>query len=1055
MRRILSGFIFAFTMLLAISSWARPCVTIKLVSLQGIVEARQAGQNSWQRAKLDEAFCIGDSIRTGSKARAALVIASDNTYVRLDQLTTLTLAPEASDNGIFAELARGIAYFLTRTPRSLKVQTPFVNAAVRGTEFVVRADSSQASVTVLEGSVLASNANGQLPLASGESAIAAGGQAPKARLDIAPRDTVMWALYYPPLFDSRVLKLDTPWIEPLRQSAAAYLAGDIATAFEQIRAVPESVSDARFLNYRAGLLLSVGRLDEAQADIQRSLATSNGNAHALALQSVIALAQNNRNEALQLARQAASADAESTPALSALSYAQQARFDINAARASIETALQHDRENVLLWARLSELWLALGDMPNALAAADRAVTLNPNVARTQSVLGFVELTRANAKSARAAFEKAITFDSADPLPRLGLGLALIRMGELEAGRREIEIAVTLDPNNALIRSYLGKAYYEEKRGALAATQLDMAKALDANDPTPWFYDAIRKQSENRPVEALRDLQKSIALNDNRAVYRSRLLLDQDLAARGASLARIYSDLGFEQLALREATKSLSVDPADHSAHRFLADAYSGMRRHEIARASEALQSQLLQPLNLNPVPLQLSETNTNILSGAGPTAAGFNEFNPLFERNRFALRAAGVVGSNGTRGDELIHSGLQDNVSYSLGQFHYETDGFRPNNGLKLDIYNAFVQTAITPQSNLQFEWRSRRQENGDLAMQFDATNFSSALHEETKEKTVRLGYRFTPSPKAGLILSAIRRETDSARQDARTIFAAAPFVGHREYTKLIDRAEAVFKGTDQAKTGLRIALEIKHGIDDMLEHARPGQRTFFSHMADENQGDAILLGEARQGCGAFAHLRHAAGCRLKNFGIQRLNRVDDGNIRLFSAQHFDDALKLNLGEKFELRMFELQPIRAQRHLLRRFLAADIDRTLGFAQARERLQQQCRFADAGIAANQYDTALYEAATEHTVKFRDARRIARNVGGFDRVDRLQCAVCGERLETRFRLLGNGFEQGIPGRTLRTLALPFGTLCAAGAANENALVARHLYLDDRNARGDRAQ
>ena len=82
---------------------------------------------------------------------------------------------------------------------------------------------------------------------------------------------------------------------------------------------------------------------------------------------------------------------------------------------------------------------------------------------------------------------------------------------------ETEIAASLDPNNSLFRSYLGKAYYEEKRGKTASTQFSMAKELDPNDPTPWFYDAILKQSVNRPVEALHDLQKSISLNDNRAV----------------------------------------------------------------------------------------------------------------------------------------------------------------------------------------------------------------------------------------------------------------------------------------------------------------------------------------------------------------------------------------------------------------------------------------------------------------------------------------------------------------------------------------------------------
>ena len=116
------------------------------------------------------------------------------------------------------------------------------------------------------------------------------------------------------------------------------------------------------------------------------------------------------------------------------------------------------------------------------------------------------------------------------------------------------------------------------------------------------------------------MQKSIELNDNRAVYRSRLLLDEDLAVRSASLGRIYSDLGFQQLALVEGWKSVNIDPRNYSAHRFLADSYSVLPRHEIARVSELLQSQLLQPINITPVQPQLAESNLLILEGAGPAS---------------------------------------------------------------------------------------------------------------------------------------------------------------------------------------------------------------------------------------------------------------------------------------------------------------------------------------------------------------------------------------------------------------------------------------------------
>jgi tetratricopeptide (TPR) repeat protein len=186
---------------------------------------------------------------------------------------------------------------------------------------------------------------------------------------------------------------------------------------------------------------------------------------------------------------------------------------------------------------------------------------------------------------------------------------MIRDGDVSGGRAEIEIAASLDPNNSLLRSYLAKAYYEEKRDKHASSQFSMAKEFDPNDPTPFFYDAIRKQTLNRPVEALHDMQKAISLNDNRVVYRSRLLLDDDLAARSASLGRIFSDLGFQQLALVEGWKSVNTDPSNYSAHRFLADSYASLPRHEIARVSELLQSQLLQPININPVQPSLAQSN--------------------------------------------------------------------------------------------------------------------------------------------------------------------------------------------------------------------------------------------------------------------------------------------------------------------------------------------------------------------------------------------------------------------------------------------------------------
>lgn len=408
-----------------------------------------------------------------------------------------------------------------------------------------------------------------------------------------------------------------------------YRQGKLAEALAELDHLLAEELTVDALILRSELLLTTGRVKEALSDLQRTEQLEPGNSDALALHAMIFVVQNRKQEALALAGQAVRNNPASSAAKLALSYAQQANFQIETALASAEEAVRLDSQNALAWARLAELQMSAGKSDHALQSAERAVSLDPDLSRTQTVLGFAHLLQIDTHRAQVAFARATVLDQADPMPRLGIGIARIRENKLEAGRIDIETAASLDPANSLIRSYLGKAYFEEKRYPLAGTQFDLAKARDPNDPTPWLYDAIQKQTQNRPVEALRDVQKSIELNDNRAVYRSQLLLDQDQAARGSSLARIYDNLGFEKRALMETAKSLSFDPASHSAHRFLSDAYANVPRHEIARVSELLQAQLLQPVNVNPVQPRMAVADLNLITGTGPSAPGFNEFAPL------------------------------------------------------------------------------------------------------------------------------------------------------------------------------------------------------------------------------------------------------------------------------------------------------------------------------------------------------------------------------------------------------------------------------------------
>ena len=700
----------------------------RAVSVQGNVQVQRVGVSTWKNIKLEDRFCPGDMIRILEKSRAALVLRNE-AVIRLDENTTITVKAEEKSRTLLLRLIKGAVHFFSRVPRSLKVATPFVNSTVEGTEFFVRVEASQTYFSVFRGRVRTFNDSGELLLTGGQTAITTKDQAPSMITIMRPRDAVNWSLYYPSI------------------------------------GTPEGSGTQKDL-YSASQLLQTGQVTEAQDILTRVLNEDPGNSDALALNAIIALTLHRKEDARTLAEKAIASNPTSSPAKLALGYVQQAFFNVEIARGTMQSAAADNPENALVWARLSELWLATGYLDNALSAAEKAAALSPDISRTQTVLGYAYISQIKIQNAKEAFQKAIVFDQADPLPRLGLGLALIREGDLKAGRVQIEIAAALDPGNALVRSYLGKAFYEEKKNDLAARQYAVAKELDPNDPTPYFYDAIRKQTENRPVEAFYDLQESIEKNDNRAVYRSKLLLDEDLAARSASLGRIYRDLGFEELALVETWRSVNTDPANYSAHRLLADTYAALPRHEIARVSELLQSQLLQPINISPLQPQLFESDLFALEGVGPAQTSFNEFTPLFNRNRIALQTDGVAGSKSTWGNDLVVAGLWNRSSFSVGQFHFETDGFRDNNDQEHDIYNAFAQVSITPKTSIQAEYRYKESLWGDSVLRFDPELFWPSERNEDKIRTIRVGARHSMTPFSNLLFSFMRQSGPAHTQD-------------------------------------------------------------------------------------------------------------------------------------------------------------------------------------------------------------------------------------------------------------------------------------------------
>jgi len=700
----------------------------RVVSMQGSVDVRTENTASWNPVVLQKVYCVGDIIRTGSHSRASLELHNE-TILRLNQNTTLVLSGPKKEAS-WLDLLKGSLHAITRVPRSLKIKTPFVNAAVEGTEFLVTVKANHTLVGVIEGKVAVSNQYGRLLLTMNQSALTHQGQAPVLRLDIKPTDSVQWSLYFPRTYSQH-----------LGQAEHA---------------------------------LSVGQIVEAQA-----LLKNDTSAEALALRSIISVVLNHKDKAMQLITQALAQDKKSATVNIAYSYVLQANFKLTAARDAAMAAVQNNTQLAMAWARLAELHLSLGELEQGQAAAQRAADLDQRLSRAQTMLGFAQLLQYRTNIALQHFSNAIMLDSSDPLARLGQGLATIRNGSLAKGRRYIEIAASLDTRNALIRSYLGKAYFEEKRNKRAADQFALAKQLDPKDPTPWLYDAMRKQTENNPIGALHDLKKSIALNGNRAVYRSRFMLDDDVATRASSVGRIYQSLGFDELVLGQAERSLHVNSANPAAHRLLADAYLTKPRHEVARVSELLQSQLLQPLQLRALQPQMAESSLTLVNNLGNTYGGLNDYGSLFVRNQAKLGLSGLRGNNGLKSEEGIFSGLYDTLSVNVGRYNYQADGFHTNNKMDQQLFNLLVKKAISTRLSVLFEASSNDNTSGDI-YRFDPDNYSQSQRNLDESDKRRIGFYYKAGDRSHYLFTA----TNVKRIQVTTL--AVPFLG-------TSRADAIY----------------------------------------------------------------------------------------------------------------------------------------------------------------------------------------------------------------------------------------------------------------------
>ncbi|MBF0229538.1 MAG: FecR domain-containing protein [Desulfamplus sp.] len=558
----------------------------KLVFSEGTVLFSLDKGNSWANVNPEMEFPEGAYIKVGSDGQAALML-NDRSQIRLSAGSVLYLkkrgsAPDEKVNksGVL-EMFSGKLWFRNKRKGSKPVfETPVISASIRGTEMALDvADDGSSNITVLEGQVRCTNSQGEAIIARGEGVTSKKGEAPIITKLLKPEKSVQWLLLTPdirgPADENGKItsSIEKNGIETAEKAMELFIQGEDSSLETARNAVKLAPNRASTHVALATILQSKGKFEEA----------------------------------LENAEKARTLDPISIPALIR----------------TVELLLGLDKVT-----QAENLVLSYNNTNKEIADKDVRISM---------LQGYISLIRLDSKRAEKLFREAIEQKRDLASAYLGLGLALYHQKKTSEGLQNMEKACLLEPLAAYPHNYLAKAQYELGERYEAEIELKRAATLDPNDPTPHMYLATILADTYRPGEGIKSLEKSISLNDNKLMTRSRYLLDQDRASKNISLAWSLTTMGLYEWADAKGDQAVWDDESNSSAYIFRASRAQIMGQVDADTIGDMKRADLLKPVNANTYSSyndyqNLLETpeikgNINLSGGTDNTGAGIVNLN--------------------------------------------------------------------------------------------------------------------------------------------------------------------------------------------------------------------------------------------------------------------------------------------------------------------------------------------------------------------------------------------------------------------------------------------
>jgi len=178
------------------------------------------------------------------------------------------------------------------------------------------------------------------------------------------------------------------------------------------------------------------------------------------------------------------------------------RGDRATALARVKSASRAEPLSLLALNRLTQLYLELGLLDDAAGASARVIALDANQPQAWHRHGIIELQRQHLPEARAALERVVGLNPGAAGPIASLATVLLQMGLHRLAAEQFEKALAINPAHAESHSNLAAALAVLGRFDDAIAHAKRAIAINPSYLSPYVHAAFAEADRGRCAEAL-------------------------------------------------------------------------------------------------------------------------------------------------------------------------------------------------------------------------------------------------------------------------------------------------------------------------------------------------------------------------------------------------------------------------------------------------------------------------------------------------------------------------------------------------------------------------